>query len=185
MRCRARPRRDKSELQRGNQMSEASKRKGGWLLPLVVVVGVIAVAFILPFGAGVRFYRMPSGSMQPTLHVGDHIMVTKWAYGYGRYSFAPFPGPNNRLLDHPPKRGDVAVFRPISEPDRDFVTRVVGLPGDRVQMIDGALHINGEAVGREALGEISFTDGAGETVRAQRYRETLPNGVSYVVRDRD
>lgn len=122
--------------------------------------------------------------MQPTIYAGDHFVVTKWSFGYGRYSFAPLPFVDGRLFARTPERGDIVVFRPQSEPNRDFVKRVIGLPGDRVQMIDGVLHLNGEAVERDALGAASFRDGIGELVTGDLYREHLPNGASYVVLDR-
>lgn len=129
-------------------------------------------------------YRIPSGAMQPTLNVGDYIFVSKWSYGYSRYSFAPFEGlvPANpeRWHAQQPERGDIAVFRPVPDPDRDFVKRIVGMPGDRIQMINGVLHINGTPVTREPSGERAIEHG--EVVPV--YRETLPNGVSYLTAER-
>ena len=168
-------------------MSDPAKRRRGSLTTLAFLfLGFVLLFTIVPFGPGFRMYRQPSGSMQPTLYSGDHFVVAKWAYGYGRYSFAPFPSPigEGRLLGGAPQRGDLAVFRPRSEPDRDFIKRVIGLPGDRIQMIDGVLHINGQAVEREAVGRVSFDEGSGRMGTADGYRETLPGGVSYVVVDR-
>lgn len=123
--------------------------------------------------------------MLPTLHIGDTFAVSKRSYGYSRYSFAPFHDllPRGRWLGRVPERGDVVVFRPAPEPDRAFVKRLVGLPGDRIQMIDGVLHINGAAVEREALGLLDVAGHAG-VERIPAFRETLPNGVSYVTLDR-
>lgn len=150
-----------------------------------VILYALALALLLRFTIAQPF-RIPSGSMQPTLEIGDYIVVTKWSYGYGRYSFAPLEGllPPGRLFGSPPERGDVVVFRPTHEPNRDFIKRVIGLPGDRVQMIDGVLHINGEAVQREDLGVVEFENGDGFVERIPAYRETLPNGVSYTTFDR-
>ena len=108
---------------------------------------LIAIAFrsilIEPF-------NIPSGSMIPTLHIGDHIFVEKWAYGYSRYSF-PFGSWhlwNGRFLASEPEMGDVIVFRnPVNE-DLDYVKRLIGRPGDTIQMINGRLHINGQQVAR-------------------------------------
>ena len=150
------------------------------------ILYALALAMVLRFSIAQPF-RIPSGSMQPTLAVGDYILVTKWSYGYGRYSFAPFEGllPRGRLFGHPPERGDVVVFRPLHEPNRDFIKRLVGLPGDRIQMIDGLLYINGQAVERESLGIVDFENGDdGGTEQIAAYRETLPNGVSYTIFDR-
>jgi signal peptidase I len=116
------------------------------------ILYALALAMVLRFTIAQPF-RIPSGSMQPTLQVGDYIVVTKWSYGYGRFSFAPLEGllPHGRLFAHTPNRGDVIVFRPPPEPDRDFIKRLIGLPGDHIQMIDGVLHINGVAVRRERI----------------------------------
>lgn len=149
------------------------------------ILYALALAMVLRFSIAQPF-RIPSGSMQPTLEVGDYIVVTKWSYGYGRYSFAPLEGllPHGRLFGAPPERGDVVVFRPVPEPTRDFIKRLIGMPGDRIQVIDGLLHINGQAVERESLGMVEFENEVGESEYIQGYRETLPNGVSYTVFDR-
>ena len=150
------------------------------------ILYALALAMVLRFTIAQPF-RIPSGSMQPTLEVGDYIVVTKWTYGYGRYSFAPLEGllPQGRLFGSEPAQGDVVVFRPTPEPDRDFIKRVIGMPGDRVQMIDGILHINGEPVQRESLGTVEFMNEAGFPEQIPAYRETLPNGASYTIFDRN
>lgn len=150
------------------------------------ILYALALAMVLRFTIAQPF-RIPSGSMQPTLAVGDYIVVTKWSYGYGRFSFAPLEGllPQGRLFGSAPDRGDVVVFRPTPEPDRDFIKRVIGLPGDRIQMIDGVLHINGEAVEREEIGMTSdCPDEQRPNAQAMMVRETLPNGVSYITCDK-
>lgn len=110
--------------------------------------GLIAIAFrsilIEPF-------NIPSGSMIPTLQVGDHIFITKWTYGYSRYSF-PFGSWhmwNGRVFGNNPTLGDVSVFRNPKNESLDYVKRLVGMPGDTIQMIAGRLHINGALVPRE------------------------------------
>lgn len=164
----------------------AARGGDGGRVFFLTIVSVLALALVLPFGVGARVFRAPSGSMQPAIYPGDHFVLLKWTYGYGRFSFAPFPSPfsEQRFLGRAPRRGDLAVFRPSSEPNRDFVKRVIGLPGDRIQMINGVLHINDEAVPLEPLGEVTFADEYGGEIAAQTYRETLPGGVSYVVLDR-
>lgn len=130
-------------------------------------------------------FRIPSGSMQPTLLVGDYIVVTKWSYGYSRFSFAPFVFlPKGRLLASEPHRGDVIVFRPSHEPNVDYVKRLIGLPGDEIQMKGGALFINGVAVKREFLGLRDFKEESGNFARLLAYKETLPDGQSYTTFDR-
>lgn len=153
-----------------------------WLLPILIsLTAAMAVRF-----AAIHPFRIPSGAMQPTLNVGDYVIVSKWSYGYSRFSVAPFQDlvPPGRWRAQQPERGDLIVFRPVTEPDRDFVKRLIGLPGDRIQMIDGALHINGRAVRRESLGDSAFENEYGVVDRIPAYRETLPNGVSYVTFDR-
>lgn len=141
---------------------------------------VIRVAIAQPF-------RIPSGSMQPTLLVGDYIVVTKWSYGYSKYSLAPLqflaPG-GGRVFAHQPKRGDIVVFRPATVPDKDYVKRLIGLPGDKIQVIDSVLYINDEPVKRVALGRRLFTEQSGQQVELEAYAETLPNGVTYTTFDR-
>jgi signal peptidase I len=149
-----------------------------------VVFYALMLAMLLRFTIAQPF-RIPSGSMQPTLQVGDYVGVTKWSYGYSRYSFAPLDAilPHGRLFAHQPQRGDIIVFRPPPDPARDFIKRLIGLPGDRIQMIDGVLHINGVAVQRQLIGPTNdCPDEYGRS--AVEYRETLPNGVTYLTCDK-
>jgi signal peptidase I len=136
----------------------------------------IAIQFFIA-----RPYRIPSESMQPTLEVGDYILVTKWPYGYGPYSFSPLERlfPPGRLLARPPKRGDVIVFRSVPDPYRDYVKRLIGLPGERIQLRDSRLYINGEPVEREPLGLTPFAASNGQMVQVETWQETLPNGATY------
>ncbi|QCI69559.1 signal peptidase I [Phreatobacter stygius] len=128
-------------------------------------------------------FNIPSGSMKDTLLVGDYLFVSKYAYGYSKYSlpFSPalFDG---RIWGSEPKRGDVVVFRLPREPDVDYIKRVIGLPGDRIQVLGGVVHINGVAVKREKIDDFVEIEDGRET-RTRRYRETLPNGVSYSTLD--
>lgn len=165
--------------------SPSSVMDGFWETVRTILYA-LALAMALRFTIAQPF-RIPSGSMQPTLAVGDYIVVTKWSYGYGRYSFAPLEGllPRGRFFGREPERGDVVVFRPPQEPNRDFIKRLIGLPHDRIQMIDGVLYINGEAVRRERVGvtqECPYPNGANPEVTT--FRETLPNGVSYITCDK-
>ena len=150
------------------------------------ILYALALAMVLRFTIAQPF-RIPSGSMEPTLAVGDYIVVTKWSLGYGRFSFAPLEWllPHGRLFGRGPERGEVVVFRPPPKPESDYIKRVIGLPGDRIQMIDGVLHINGAPVRREALGEVEFENQDGYVEHIPAFRETLPNGVSYVTFDRE
>jgi signal peptidase I len=131
-------------------------------------------------------YNIPSGSMEDTLLVGDFLFVEKFSYGYSRYSlpwgrFLPGFG---RVAGHAPERGDVAVFALPSDPKRDFIKRIVGLPGDRVQMLHGVLYLNERPVPKVRVADY-VEDEAGYRHRVARYRETMPDGKSYYVLDRE
>jgi signal peptidase I len=144
-----------------------------------LVVGVLGLFGIRIFL--LQPFSTPSGSMAPTLVVGDNFFVSKYAYGYSRFSL-PFSPPlfDGRIFGIEPRRGDVAVFRLPSKLDIDYVKRIVGLPGDRIQMKDGVLFINDAAVQRERADD--FTDDeTGQRVRC--WRMTLPGGVSYLALD--
>jgi signal peptidase I len=121
-------------------------------------------------------FIVPSGSMEPTLMIGDEIAAAKYIYGYGRYSapigVIPIHG---RLLDHPPERGDIVVFALPRDPRQTYVKRVIGLPGDTIQMRGGQLYINGTEVPRTPIGPVRVSLG-GVMVPAMKYVETLPNG---------
>lgn len=144
----------------------------------------LLLAMVIRFAIAQPF-RIPSGSMQPTLRVGDYIVVTKWTYGYSRFSLSPLHfGPPGRVFGAKPKRGDIVVFRPSTAEDKDFVKRLIGLPGDRIQMVNGALMINGEEVRRKYLGKQPFTESSGAQLDIDAYEETLPNGVTYTTFDR-
>lgn len=153
-----------------------AKQKSGGLLENVKTIlyaGLIAV--------GIRTFafepfNIPSGSMIPTLLVGDYLFVSKYAYGYSRYSlpFAPdlFPG---RIFGRLPDRGDVVVFKWPHDNSTDYIKRIVGLPGDRIQVKGGELYINGVVAPRQRGAVLAERD-QGVTVTARLYTETLPNG---------
>ena len=151
------------------------------------IVKVVIQALVLAFFVRVFLFQpfnIPSGSMIPTLLVGDYLFVSKYAYGYSRYSF-PF-GPNlfsGRVWAAEPKRGDVVVFKLPRDNETDYIKRVIGLPGDEIQMIHGVLHINGEPIKKEKIEDVTLDDASGHTRTVARYRETLPNGVTYPVLD--
>jgi len=165
-------------------MSVTTEKKEGGFGELVsigfqalVIALVIRTLLFQPF-------NIPSGSMKATLLVGDYIFVSKYSYGYTRFSvpFAliPFQG---RIWSAEPKRGDVAVFRNPKEDSTDYIKRVIGLPGDRIQMVNGELHINGQAIKREQVTDWISDDPRESGKRVKRFRETLPNGVTYEILD--
>jgi len=131
-------------------------------------------------------YNIPSGSMKPTLLIGDYLIVTKFSYGFSQHSI-PFSPPlwSGRVLGSQPERGDVIVFKLPKDNSTDYIKRLVGLPGDRIMVRDGVLYINGAAVERERVEPFLDYDKAGREKLIRRYRETLPNGVSYFVLDEE
>lgn len=126
-------------------------------------------------------FNIPSGSMKPTLEIGDYLFVNKPSYGYSRFSFpfglAPIEG---RIFAHPPKQGDVIVFKLPTNTGIDYIKRLIGMPGDTVQVIDGRLYINHRLIHREPLGLKRVEDGS-VTVTMMEYLETLPNGVVHQI----
>ena len=157
----------------------AARAKPGGVLDTVktvVFAGLIAVGIrTLAFEP----FNIPSGSMIPTLLVGDYLFVSKYSYGYSRFSlpFAPDLF-NGRIFGRLPARGDVAVFKFPRDTSIDYIKRIVGLPGDRIQVRAGQLYINGVICPRQSEGEYTDDD-ARPPVLAREYRETLPNGVSH------
>ncbi|MFZ2099548.1 MAG: signal peptidase I [Oricola sp.] len=145
-------------------------------------VSVIVQALILALIIRTLLFQpfsIPSGSMRPTLLEGDYLFVSKFAYGYS-YASLPFAPQvfSGRIWSGAPERGDVAVFKhPVS--GVDYIKRVIGLPGDRIQMKDGTLNINGEPVKREFAGKIDNPDVTEQFGPVDVYRETLPNGIAY------
>jgi len=139
---------------------------------------------------GYQSFHIPSGSMEPTLEVGDRVVVSKFAYGYSKYSL-PFDPPVGdwRVLADPPKRGDVVVFTdPAQNGGTDIIKRAIGLPGDRIQVTAGRLYINGALVERTLVREVTYTNYQGTPTTVSEYDETLPNGVVhriYEMSDRD
>jgi signal peptidase I len=162
--------------------TEQKRKEGGFAETVRVVIHALLIAFVIRTFLFQPF-NIPSGSMRDTLLIGDYLFVSKYSYGYSHFSF-PFSPPlfSGRLLGSQPQRGDVAVFRLPKDDSIDYIKRVIGLPGDRIQMIDGVLNINGTPVPRERMDDF-VTDDDGVTQRVKRYRETLPNGVKYTTLD--
>ncbi|HZL58137.1 MAG TPA: signal peptidase I [Stellaceae bacterium] len=144
-----------------------------------IIYAIVIALFIRTF-----FYEpfsIPSASMVPTLLVGDYLFVSKFSYGYSRYSLPlGLPLVPGRIFFSEPKRGDVVVFKLPRDPSIDFIKRVIGLPGDRIQMKDGILYINDEAVKREKIDTFIYEEGA-RTATYTEYVETLPNGYRHDV----
>lgn len=131
-------------------------------------------------------FNIPSGSMKPTLLIGDYLFVSKTSYGFSRHSL-PFSLPliPGRILYDEPKQGDVFVFKVPTDNKTDYIKRLVGLPGDTVQVINGILHINGKAVVRRRIEDFVEIDQFGNSRRTPQYIETLPNGLEHFILESD
>ncbi len=145
-----------------------------------IVIAVLIAAVIRTFAF--EPFSIPSGSMKPTLLIGDYLFVSKYAYGYSRHSFpwslAPFDG---RILGSPPERGDVVVFKTPADNSTDYIKRVIGLPGDRIQVTNGELFLNGKLVQRERIGKQTERGIFGDEVTHIVYEETLPGGRRHLI----
>jgi signal peptidase I len=161
-------------------MSAAKKQEGFWETLRTVFYAIFVALVIRTFLF--EPFNIPSGSMIPTLLVGDYLFVSKYSYGYSRhsfpFSFMPFSG---RVMESAPKRGDVVVFKLPRDNKTDYIKRVIGLPGDTVRVQDGRLFINGVLVEREKVDDYVYRDTTGSLLRSLQYREILPGGVSHLI----
>ncbi len=161
-------------------VADKSEKKAGGLGETVSVIFQALVLALVIRTLLFQPFSIPSGSMRPTLLEGDYLFVTKWAYGYSHHSL-PFSPPlfSGRIWSAEPQRGDVVVFKFPPNPSVDYIKRVIGLPGDRIQMKGGQVILNDVPVPREKTGQIDNPDITEEQGPIDVYRETLPNGVSY------
>ena len=171
----------------GARVRDRTKKKdeGGLWETVKVVAQALLIALVVRTLLFQPF-NIPSGSLIPTLLIGDYLFVSKYSYGYSRHSI-PFSPPliTGRVWGTEPRRGDIAVFKLPKDNATDYIKRVIGLPGDRVQVVDGTLQINGKPVQRERIADFRTEDPFGRVVEVARYRETLPEGASYAVIERD
>lgn len=169
----------------GEQRSLGKMAAEAWDVSKTVVIAVgvtllVRFFFIQPF-------NIPSASMEPTLMTGDFILVDKIDYGYSKASLIfpltrlPLDG---RLFSGMPERGEVAVFKNANDKNKDYVKRIIGLPGDTVQVIGGILHVNGQPVQRELVDNPELTCD-GYAPQGRQYYETLPSGPRYLVQECD
>jgi signal peptidase I len=162
--------------------SDAAKAgDSGWRETVKIVIHALILAVIVR----IFFYQpfnIPSGSMKDTLLVGDYLFVSKLSYGYSRYSFPfglfPFSG---RIFGAQPKRGDVVVFKLPRDNEKDYIKRIIGLPGDEIYVRNGVVFINGTPVPKVRAGD--YVGPEEDRRPIPKYKETLPNGVSYYVLD--
>lgn len=161
----------------GFTAKNARKKKAGNLGETVRTVGyAVAIALVVRTFLFEPF-NIPSGSMIPSLLIGDYLFVSKYTYGYSRHSFPMSMGPfSGRLFENAPQRGDVAVFKLPTDARIDYIKRVIGLPGDTVQVAGGVLYINGKPVERQRIDDYVARDERGNITRLAQYVETLPEG---------
>jgi signal peptidase I len=167
-------------------VTSGTKTESGWGETIRVVIHAVLIALVIRTFLFQPF-NIPSGSMKATLLVGDYLFVSKYSYGYSHFSI-PLSPPlfSGRIFGSVPARGDIVVFRQPKDDSVDFIKRVIGLPGDRIQMRDGLLYINDKPVQRERVSDFIGENPCGppdEIARVKRWKETLPNGVSYETLD--
>jgi signal peptidase I len=155
-----------------------NKASDGVVETIKTLVYAVAIAIVIRTFLYEPF-NIPSGSMVPTLLVGDYLFVSKFSYGYSRYSL-PFGLPliSGRAFFRAPHRGDVIVFKYPRDPSTDYIKRLIGLPGDKIQVIEGTVYINDVPVKRTRTD--SFVDPETGVLR-QQFVETLPNGVQHPI----
>lgn len=143
---------------------------------IITIVLAIFIALIIR-SFWLEPFRIPSGSMYPTLQVGDYLFVSKYTYGYSRYSFpAGLPLFKGRIFYSEPQRGDIVVFKFPKNPHTDFIKRIIGLPGDTIQVKEGRLYINGEQIERKEKERYIIDEYVGVPEFYHQYEETLPEG---------
>ena len=160
-----------------------AKKEEGWWETVKVIIEALLIALVV---RTVLFqpFNIPSGSLVPTLLVGDYLFVSKYAYGYSHFSLPSFldldpqamPG---RIFASEPKRGDIIVFKLPSDGQTDYIKRLIGLPGDKIQVLHGRLIINGEKVPREPIAPFLTVNHFNKPMEAPQYLETLPGGVQH------
>src|SRR2546429_6893875 len=146
----------------------AKRREGGIAETTRVIFHALIIALVIRTFL-YQLFNIPSGSMKETLLVGDYLFVSKFSYGYSHYSLLWSPPLfSGRIWSSPPQRGDVVVFRLPKDDSVDYIKRVIGLPGDRIQMIGGLLHINGEPVKRQRIEDYVDTEDPGRPRSEER-----------------
>ena len=164
--------------------SRTKRKEGGIAETVRVIIHALIIALIIRTFFFQPF-NIPSGSMKDTLLVGDYLFVSKYTYGYSKFSFPLSPSIFSGRIpsDWLPQRGDVVVFRLPKDPSTDYIKRVIGLPGDKIQVIDGVVSINGVPVKHERAPDFIETEEGVREAPVKRWKDTLPNGVSFYTLD--
>lgn len=179
-----------AETQEKSQVTRKASQQG-FFGELFELVRFLFMAVVVAFFFRTFFFEpfhIPSASMKSTLEIGNYLFVSKFSYGYSRYSL-PFgdvlPLPSGRVFFTEPKRGDIIVFKYPGDTSLNYIKRLIGLPGDHIQVKEGVLYINGKAVPKKFVGIYEDVDfEKNEVNNVKQYRETLPEGVQYGVLDR-
>ena len=165
---------------------ETPDDKAGAVKEFIEIVKTVAYALGIALVLRVLLFQpftIPSASMEPNLYQGDYIIVSKYSYGWSKHSI-PFSPPlfDGRILGKTPTRGDIIVFKLPRDPNVDYIKRLIGLPGDKVQVRGGVVYINGKPLPRRELPSALVDTGYG-TIRAGRFEETNPEGRKYATQD--
>jgi signal peptidase I len=166
--------------------TETPDDKAGAVKEFIEIVKTVAYALAIALVLRVLLFQpftIPSASMEPNLYQGDYIIVSKYSYGWSKHSI-PFSPPlfDGRILGKAPTRGDIIVFKLPRDPNVDYIKRLIGLPGDKVQVRGGVVYINGKALPRKEMPSALVDTGYG-TIRAGRFEETNPEGRKYATQD--
>ena len=156
--------------------------QSSWFDEILSIFYALLLVFVVRLFAYDPFF-IPSSSMYPTLRIGDMPITRKWDYGYSKYATPFFSSVElpieGRMLAHDPKRGDIVVFRLPADTRVNYIKRLIGMPGDTIQMRRGRLYINDVMIDRQYVDDYSYTDVGGTMITAKRFKQTLPNGVSF------
>ena len=165
-----------------NQGQDNQEKESSWMDEILSTFYALFLVFVVRLFAYDPFF-IPSSSMYPTLQIGDMPIARKWEYGYSRYAtpfFSSVELPvHGRIFANDPKRGDIVVFRLPSNTDVNYIKRLIGLPGDEIQVKKGRLYLNGEVVKRDYVGDYTYLDVGGNLIAGKRYKQTLPSGLSF------
>ncbi|MDB5361741.1 MAG: lepB [Rhodospirillales bacterium] len=162
-------------------VSNSKAKSGESLFEIIRTIVTVGLAVLVLRTFAFEPFNIPSGSMIPTLLIGDYVFVSKYSYGFSRYSFPLFHPPfSGRILGRLPARGDVAVFKLPRDPSVDYIKRIIGLPGDKIQMVDGVLNVNGKPVELKRA-EDFFDDEYQHNVVTPQFTETLPEGLQHPI----